>query len=68
MSTLEASTELAHRISDTQPNTVMLSTAEASVHGLSSFGSEPNESDWETASNAARLKSMAFSVEPKGSF
>ncbi|KAK8139937.1 hypothetical protein PG984_000003 [Apiospora sp. TS-2023a] len=43
-----ASTELAHRISDTQPNVVMLSAAEASGHDLSSFGSEPNEPDWDT--------------------
>ncbi|KAK8130817.1 hypothetical protein PG984_007255 [Apiospora sp. TS-2023a] len=48
LTTLEASTELAHRISDTQPNVVMLSAAETSGYGLSSFGSEPNEPDWET--------------------
>ncbi|KAK8028973.1 N-terminal amidase [Apiospora marii] len=48
LTTLEASTELAHRISGTQPNVVMLSAAETSGYGLSSFGSEPNEPDWET--------------------
>ncbi|KAK8851794.1 carbon-nitrogen hydrolase [Apiospora arundinis] len=48
LATLEASTELARRICDTQPKVVILSAAEVSGNSLSSFGSEPNKPDSET--------------------